>query len=436
MSVIRSSKPGGTSVNLLHNVTTLSDSHSKAKTSYLTEATVSETRPGGDVILSTPQGLIRANSSIFLEEGDKVSVRLTKDDEGDVIAHIISRTDNSTITNKVDKFGIELLNKYIIQTLKSDIQNSSDASSFPATVSYVAANRRTLLYGNIHPGDNVTIQMVSTKTINHGTAHGLDVISGEVLSNSHNSVIINSPIAMFNLNAKSNLSVGDRVLFRVVGAADQLEQAVIKELIANALNKISENELQLKSLLEAMSNLDDDDNYTRLLHLIASSDNRNITLARLFHDTRHVASNDVERWIDEEIVEPFEASSSKSSIFHSLAKDLEEIAEHFINLRLMPENNRWQLLEVPIPGTKEQAKMRVKREKKDLVEFIIDIEHASFGKMLLQGSLTLPEANNFPILNMNIKCTNSLPEALRDTILTSFATHKAMSAIDGEIVFE
>ena len=436
MSVIRSSRSGSTSINLLHNVTTLPDLHNKAKTSYLIEATVSETRPGGHVILSTPQGLIRTNSTIFLDEGDKVSVRLTKDDEGDIVAHIISRTDNSTMMNKVDRFGIELLNKYILQTLQVDIKSEDNLGNFPAKVSYVAGNRNTLRYGNINPGDDVTIQIISTGAIHKGTLYGLEVIAGEVLGNSHNSVILNSPVGMFNLNAKSNLAVGDHILFRVVGVADQLEQAAIKELILNLTNKISENMMQFRSLIEVASDLDDEDNYMRLLHLISSSDNRNMRLARLFHDTRHVASSDVERWIDEEIVEPFEASSAKSSLFHSLCKNIDEIAEHFVNLRLIPEGNRWQLIEVPIPGTKQQAKMRVKREKKSLVEFVIDLEHESFGKMLLQGSLMFPEASGFPMLNMSIKSANPLPEALRDSIASSFASHKAMSGVDGEVVFE
>ena len=432
MSVIRSSKSSSTGINLLHHNINVADSQSKVQTSYLLEATISEKRPGGDVIFTTPQGLVRANTTIPLEEGDKAMIRLTKDADGDIKVHVISKSDTPSIINKIDKFRIELLNKYILQNVNDDSQRSHNTGVFTARVSYVTTNRSTLKYGNIQPGDEITIQMLSPKA----QANGINVIVGEVLGNSHNSIILNSNIGMLNINAKSNLNMGDKVLFQIVGIPDDFDQAMIKASIQKLINDISENSPYLNILLDERLNIENNDHYTRFLQLISSSGTHNITLARLFHNARNVPPNDVERWIDQDIVGAFEASA-KSSVFAMLADDISKISKHFIDLKLIPEHNVWQIIEMPIPGSKEQTNMRVRKEKENLIEFIIDINHESFGRILMQGTLAPQNENtNFYNLNITLKHTGSLPAELQDMISSSFAAHKSLSTMDGNISFE
>ena len=433
MSVIRkSSRFESTSANLPHNNPTVADFSGKVQTSSLIEATISEIRPGGDVILATPQGLVRTNATIPLEEGDKVLVRITNDDDdSDLKAHIISRSGDSNTLNRIEKFGIDLLNKYISQNTNDD-NNAHNGAPLSARVTYVTANRNTLKYGSIKPGDEITIQMLSPKT----PTNGINVIVGEVLGNSHNSIILNSSLGMLNISAKSNLSMGDKVLFKVVGTPDDFEQDLIKTSIQKVINDISGNKEHMNMLLESRLNIENNDNYTRFLQLISSAGTHNITLARLFHNAKNVLPNDVERWIDQDIIEPFEAST-KSSIFGMLSEDITKISKLFVELKIIPDHNVWQIFEMPIPGTNENAKMRIRTEKENLIEFMIEFTHDTFGRMLIQGKLMLAASKGgLHNLNITIRHSGSMPSKLQDLIYSSFAAHKSLSSMCGEIVFE
>jgi len=431
MSVIRSTRTESTGVSLLHNNTTVADPHGKVQTSSLIEATISEMRPGGDVILATTQGLIRTNATMPLEEGDKVLVRVTNEEDGDVKAHIISRSEDAHALSKIEKFGLELFNKYISQNteISDDLHTGGP---FKARITYVTDNRNTLKYGSMKPGDEITIQMLSPRA----PTNGINVIVGEVLGNSHNSIILNSTIGMLNISAKSNLSMGDKVLFKVVGMPDDFERNLIKTSIEKIISDIEGNTAYLKNVLDSRQHIDDNDNYSRFLQLISSSGTHNITLARLFHNSKNVPPNDVERWIDQDIIEPFEASS-KSSIFGMLSDDISKVAKQFVELKIIPDANVWQIVEMPIPDTNENAKMRIRREKESLIEFTLDLTHDAFGKMMLHGIVTLaPSKGGFHNLNITLKHSSSMPEGLRNAIAQDFAAHKSLSSMEGDIVFE
>jgi hypothetical protein len=390
-------------------------------------------RPGGDVILATPKGLIRTTATIPLEEGDKVLVRITNDDnDTDVKAHIISRSGSAHPFNKIEKFGLDLFNKYISQNINDHSDDIHNGSPLTARVTYVTANRNTLKYGSIKPGDEITVQMLSPKT----PTNGINIIVGEVLGNSHNSIILNSSLGMLSISAKSNLSMGDKVLFKVVGVADDFERDLIKTSIQKIINEISGNSEHLKILLEARLGIENNDNYTRFLQLISSSGTHNITLARLFHNTKNIPPNDVERWIEQDIIEPFEASA-KSSIFGMLSDEINKISKQFSELKIIPDHNVWQIIEMPITDTNENAKMRIRQEKENIIEFIIDLTHDTFGRIMLHGNLTLAaNKSSFHSLNVILRHSGDLPSALQDMIASSFAAHKSLSSIDGELVFE
>ena len=426
MSIIRSSSKTDR-VNSPNR--TVSDSGAKVQTSSLIEATISKIRPDGDVILDTPQGLIRTNATIPLEKGDKVLARIATKGDTDVKAHIISRSTETHTLNKLEKFGIELFNKYIAQNTDNNIHNES---TFTARVTYVTNNRNTLRYGTIKPGDEISIQMIVLKTMTNDT----NAIVGEVLGNSHDSIILNSSIGMLNINAKSNLSMGDKILFRVVGVPDDLERDLIKASIQKIFDDISANEPHLKTLMEAKLNIGDDGYYTRFLQLIASSNTHNATLARLFHNTKSVSPHDVERWIDQDILEPFE-TSNKSSIFEIISDDIARISKQFIELKIIPDYKTWQTIEMPIPETNQNAKLHLRREKENVIEFTMDLSHDIFGKIFIHGHITLSQ-NKESLHNLNItfKHSKNLPTELQTIIASGFASHKALSSIDGEIKFE
>ena len=173
-----------------------------------------------------------------------------------------------------------------------------------------------------------------------------------------------------------------------------------KTSIQKIISDIEGNTEHLKTLLDAKLHIEDNNSYTRFLQLISSSGTHNITLARLFHNSSHVLPNDVERWIDQDIIEPFEASS-KSSIFGMLNDDISKISKQFVDLKIIPDHNVWQIIEIPIPNTNENAKMRLRREKENFIEFIIDLTHDAFGRMLMHGTVALAQ-NKGEFHNLNI----------------------------------
>lgn len=430
--VIRSSKSSNAGINLLHhNINNLTDSENKVQTSYILEATILEKRPGGDVIFTTPHGLVRSNTTIPLEAGDKATIRLTKENDGTITIHVISKSlVTKNILNKIDQFGINLLNKYILQKHNED--NLPSINIFKATVSYVTANRSTLKYSNIKPGDEITIQILAPKA----SATRLNVVTGEILGNSHDSIIINSSIGMLTINAKSNLDLGDKILFHIVGSIDENDQTVIRSSIQKVIQDISKNKDYLTMLLDERQKINNDNHYTRFMQLVSSHGTHNMTLARLFHNAKNIPPKDVERWIEQDIVEPFE-SSAKSSIFSTIANDISKITKQFIDLNIIPDYNLWRTIDIPVPYSKEYVQMRIRLTQKKVVEFSIDLNHASFGQIMIIGLLTLAnEESNLPNLNIRLKYTNSFPKELQEMITTSFAAHKSLTAIEGEIVFE
>jgi len=383
------------------------------------------------VIFTTPHGMVRSNTTIPLEVGDKATIRLTKEKDGTITIHVISKSlVTKTMLNKIDQFGINLLNKYILQKHNED--NLSTINVFKATVSYVTANRSTLKYSNIKPGDEITIQILGPKA----STSGLNVITGEILGNSRDSIIINSSIGMLTIYAKSNLDLGEKILFHIVGSLDDNNHDMIKSSIQKIINEISKNKDYLRMLLDERQKIDNNDHYTRFIQLVSSYGTHNITLARLFHNAKNISPKDVERWIEQDIVEPFE-SSSKSSVFSALAGDISKITKQFIDIKIIPDSNTWRVIDIPIPSSKEYAQMRIRSTQKKIVEFEIDLDHASFGQIAIIGVLTLAnEESSILNLNITLKHTTSFPSELQEMITTSFAAHKSLTTIEGQILFK
>jgi hypothetical protein len=430
MNIIRSSRSDNVDVNLLHAKTNISTLNTKVQNSSIITATVYEMRPTGEAILSTAQGLVRSNTTLHLEKGDRVTARLAKDDSGNIQATIISKYDNLEQKNNIDELGIELLHKYITQGNQATNIESSEVLT--ARISYVVNNRNILKYGNFHPSDEISIQLLSPR----GSKNNIDALPGEILNNSHDIVILQSPLGIININAKSNLSAGDKVLFRILNVPNQDQQEQVKTSISELLSAVASNLLILKQILYEMDYIDDDEHYMRLRQLISTHQN-NSTLTKLFYNARNVPDNDVERWIDQEIVAAFEASS-KSSDFEILGHHMSQITQYLVNLKVLPENGQWQAMQIPIPGYPEQkAVLKVRYERKNNIEFMVDIDHVDYGHMVLRGVLTLSNGDTMlPNLELSLHYENTIPEKLQNIIAQSFVSHKSLSAIDGNISFE
>ncbi|MEY3197528.1 MAG: hypothetical protein RLZZ59_899, partial [Pseudomonadota bacterium] len=233
MSITPSNKAANSNVGLLHSQQNIPTLNGRVQNSSIITANVYEIRPGGDLILSTSQGFFRVSANdLELEIGDSVSVRISKDDDNNVIAQLIGKQSNKSSLSKLDTLGIEILHKYITQTSQEKNLLINSPEVLKGHVSYLSDARNIVKYGNLKPGSEVLVRLSNGGSL----LENGEVLSGEILSNSHSNVIIQSSVGIININAKSNLQVGDKVMFEMLNIPDGLDQQEIKSNI-NAIFK-------------------------------------------------------------------------------------------------------------------------------------------------------------------------------------------------------
>ena len=435
-NIVRSSKsdPVPLSSKGFGNIGNVSVLGTKAQSSSLVEATVSEIRPGGDVILATPQGLVRTSTALVLLPEDRVMVRITQTaDTEETTATILNKIEQ--FHNKIDPDGISLFKKYITSFIfgtssQENLDQSVVSTPITATISYLVPNRNIIKYGGVKPGDKLSIQILSPDT----DLHGIDILSGEVVSNDGKILTLNTSIGILNISAKSNFSEGDKVLFNVLSAQNTRQNIELQYSIQKFLTLVSGNITLLKSIFMAIKNIGNSSDQQRLVSLI-SSQHDTATLAKLFYQARIVPEKDVERWINEEIVEPFEASN-KGNKLSFLSYEMAKIGTQLEQLKILPETV-WYSIPITIPDTTDQVYAKVKKERNGVFHFTIEIDHKELGKILLQGIIETRNQDRHLIgLNLNVKYSEDFPKTLSDAITSSFTEQTNYSGIEGSISFE
>jgi hypothetical protein len=405
----------------------VADLNSKVQNSSLLSATVSETRPGGDVILATANGFIRSSSKFDLSVGDKVSVRISYIDNGEIKAQVVE-TDKVDMKSDQAKTTSSILMKYISELISGNKDLGDESEAIYAKFSYISPNRNLLKYGHIAPGDLVKVQILTPKDIT--TQRGL--LSGTIISNDGGVLSINSPLGIINLQTNSDYQPAQKILFKLINIPEQEQLKSVANSIIKFISNISLNISNLKQILVESKNLDNTDRYKNLLQLVTMHHD-GATLAKLFHQTRNIPASDIERWIEEEIVEPFEASS-KGNKLTLLSQSMEDIGLSLEQMNII-QPGPWRSIPIPIYGTDQYAKLQVKIEN-NILNFQIEINHPELGKMILGGMIEL-RGKNRQISNMafNIKHTNKFPQQLMDSITSIFAEHKILANIEGGIEF-
>ncbi len=389
---------------------------------YLVEAIVSEVRPGGDVILDTPHGFMRTTSDLILEAKDKVIVRITEIQNGEQKASIVGKSDGMSKTQSTTTTVI----KYANNPESSVDKARPIAGPSVGVFVYLAPNRNILKYGHITPGDKVMVQILSQSE----NTHGADIVHGEVISNDRGLVTVNSSIGIVNLHMQSDVKAGVKILFHIIDSPNKEQLDRVGNFVSGIMQEVASNMPLLKQILRGIKNIGTPGGYTELLQLVASQHDT-ATLAKLFHQTGNVPASDVERWIDEEIVEPFEASNKGSKLV-TLSQKLGEISSNLEQLKIVQEG-AWYILPMLIPGSKEETQLRVKRERSNTIKFTINIYD-----MVLEGIIELSLVDkSVATLSMKLRgAEKQIPQELADIIAASFADHKISTGLEGAVEFE
>ena len=181
--------------------------------------------------------------------------------------------------------------------------------------------------------------------------------------------------------------------------------------------------------------MDDVQNYQRLIQLM-SSQHDTATLAKLFYQSRNIPASYVEKWIQEEVVEPFE-SSNKGNRFSYLCHKFSTIGRSLSEIGILPSAS-WNPVRFLIPGTDQKITAKVRKDpKNNSVFFTIDITHEELGKIVIQGIVTLKDHSRHATnLGIVIKHDKTFPQALVESISSEFLELCSYGGLESSINFE
>jgi hypothetical protein len=318
--------------------------------------------------------------------------------------------------------------KYISELISGNNEQVDDSEVIYAKFSYISPNRNLLKYGHITPGALVKVQILSPKDIS--TRIGL--LSGTIISNDNGVLSINAPLGIINLQTNSNYQPAQKILFKLIDIPGQDQLKSVANSIVKLMGNISLNISNLKQILAETKNVHNADRYKNLLQLVTTQHD-GATLAKLFHQTRNIPASDIERWIEEEVVEPFEASS-KGNKLSLLSQSIVDIGSSLEQMNIL-QPGPWRSIPIPIYGTDQHANLQVKTDS-NILNFQIELNHPELGKLILEGVIELRGKNRqISNMSMNLRHTNKFPKKLVDSIASIFAEYKINSSIEGGIAF-
>lgn len=426
-SISGSAKSKATSAsNTPNNVSNVADLDSNVQKSSLITGIISEVRPGGDIILETKKGRIRANCKFQVEEGDRAQVRITAGKNSEVKSEVfVVFKDGSNQASEINKPSFMNFLKNIISGEARHEFNNALTASF----SYISPNLKVLEFGHIRPGDRLKIQILDAEEA-EGKSH---IITGSVISNEGRSIMANTEIGIINIDAKSNLEAGQKIIIHLIQAPGSEKTEDIKKLIASLMSNVTQNMDLLKKILIARNSITSRSGYKNLLKLYLSPHDGAI-LAKIFHQSGEIPASEVAKWIEREIVKPFEDAAQNYRLGF-LGSQMTEVRNLLEAAYILPQNE-WKEVNIPIPDTTHKAILKVKKSDK-LVNFTLNITHPIFGDITLDGILELNLTNNsIANFRMNIIHSKELPEMLISNLKSIFTDHIATSNISGNIEFK
>lgn len=407
------------------NISNVADSASKVQKSSLLSGIIQDVRPGGDVIIETDKGTFRAICNFSASEGDSAKVRIIITEDGSQKAEIFSVV-NSKTPSAEDTTKPTFMN--YIKGIFTGNRTGIFQNTLPASFSYIAPNLKVLDYGHLKPGDMFRVAILDPETA-EGKTH---IVNGSIISNENNSLMVNTEIGIMNIAAKSDIEAGQKILIQMLQMPGKQKVEEIRNLVVKLMSNIGQNIELLKKIIEARKSIASRTGYKKLLKLYLSPHDSAI-LAKIFHQSGEVPAGEVSRWIEKDIVEPFN-DAAKNYRLGFLSGQMSEIRKKLEEAYIMPQNE-WREVNIPIPDTPHYGLLKVKRSEK-FVQFKLDVTHPQFGEINLQGMLELNLTNNsIAKFQMAVQHSKKLPEMLISNLKSIFNDHLATSNIKGSLQF-
>lgn len=408
------------------SMTNLADLESNVQKSSLISGIISEVRPGGDVIIETDKGSIRANCDIEISEGDKAQVRITYSKDGEAKAEIYSSTSESELNKFADAKRPSFMG-YLKNIISGHSENISK-NYLSASFSYISPNLKVLDYGHLKPGDKIKIEIIEAEIADERN----HVINGSVISNGGKSVMVNTEIGILNISAKSSLEPGQRILISLHQMPGPEKSEEIRRIITELLSNLSQNMELLKKILESRDSMSSRTGYKKLLKLYLSPHDSAI-LAKIFHQSSEVPAGEVSQWIEQDIVEPFK-NAAKNYRLGFLSKQMEDLRNKLEDAYIIPKEE-WKDILIYLPDNLNKGNLKIKKSDK-FIQFKLDINHPEYNEIHLNGTIELSITNNsISNFRLSVQHKESLPEMLVSNLKSIFDDHLATSNIKGEIEF-
>lgn len=428
MSSITSSRSRATTATTnSNNISNLSDWSNKVQNSSLLTGTIDEVRPGGNVIVTTKRGQIRADCNIQLSEGDEVQMRIITSAGKIIKATIVTSLESEALSSGSRTLAKPSFVNYI-KNIFSPRGGGVGENALEASFSYISPNLKVLEYGHIKPGDKIQVAILSHENL-EGKSH---IINGSIILNENSVLLVNTEIGIMNIYAKSSLEAGSKILINILQVPDKSQSDTIKKLVGDLMGNIAENIELLKRMLQVNNSISSRTGYQNLMKLFRASHD-NATLARIFHQTDEVPASEVSDWIEEDIVKPFNTVSKNHRLVF-LLDNIEEIRRILAESHIIP-SGRANEIHISIPSSDETCIVNVKKDKQ-LVHFSLDFTHSIFGAMTLSGIVEMNETNHIATFKMLVKHDKELPNMLQSNLKSIFEDHIVTSNIKGKLSFE
>ncbi|MES2214993.1 MAG: hypothetical protein V4485_03110 [Pseudomonadota bacterium] len=329
---------------------------------------------------------------------------------------------------------------------------TSVTSIFTAKVSYLNLDKLESLVqdsalrkklSHIKEGDVISFQIVGKEDANNIHEPSLP---GKVLDTDRSgSTLIKTPFGLISSEAHLNIGNGREILLRINSTqinSSPISPHALQAEIAELLSRISQNMQNLQLITNGLYSNYDLESYRIFANLLVQRKNSKAS-KKILNQSRMVSANEVEKWIEEEILGPMSGASE-----HNIIKQLEPLIRD-IQKRLhsesedSKEDKRWQTIIIPIFNGSDMKECKVfvrgSSDPGHFIRFVADIEMTA-NKMQLDGLMHFTKhgsrLNHVDHLELTLRMQTLLDHETLNAISKIFLAHQYITGIKGMIKFE
>lgn len=379
--------------------------------------------------------------SSFFNINSSNSISPIKVDQGPSLSNNNSKAQNDNGNNKTN-VPIDSYNDVIFTTVTD--------TEFTGQVTYLAIYNGSKdpkvmeLVLNLHEGDEI-----SFKLSQNNSAEEVDntIVSAKIISSSGQSSYLRTQFGLIKAFIPE-LPVGIDLNLIIVSehknpkvqpeepkthAQEDTKTSLpsqVEDLVLS-LDKYSKYFNLLQNLLKPHK---DQDKYREFAKLLGAKTNPEL-IRKLIKNTRNVSNTDVDRWIEEELLEPI-TSAKDDHVVKKTARKFVELKE---SLQENSDDETWTEISFPIFVNEKTRDIqlytqKVKRQKGYMSRFVVNLTMGG-NELKLDGVIELNQLNHIDKFDLNLFSTKTISDYLQNRLSKIFYEHMTLNAIKGDMFF-